>query len=45
MIRDDNDAMAKKEAQQAADAAEAKREFDEAQAKNEEWKTKTEEDD
>jgi|GEM_PF-2862156 len=44
-IRDDNSAMAKKEAQQAEDAAKAQREFEEAEARNQEWKTKTEEDD
>jgi tetratricopeptide (TPR) repeat protein len=45
VIRDDNSAMAKKEAKQKAEDDQAQRDFDEAQRKNEEWKTKTEEDD
>jgi tetratricopeptide (TPR) repeat protein len=45
IIRDDNLAMAKKEAEQKAEAERAQREFEEAKAREEEWKKKTEEDD
>jgi tetratricopeptide (TPR) repeat protein len=44
-IRDDNIAMARKEAEQKAEAERAQREFEEAKAREEAWRKKQEEDD